>query len=75
MPVTRRAAPPAAGTVQMPPCRSMASVRPSGDIATDIDVPSCTVTSMAAGAAGRACLAASIATGNINAMTIDTRRI
>src|SRR5262249_47840735 len=40
----RVAAPPAAGSVQMLPCRSIASVRPSGESATDIDVPSVTVT-------------------------------
>ena len=38
--VMRVAAPPAAGSVQMLPWRSMASVRPSGETATDIDVPS-----------------------------------
>src|SRR6185436_11030182 len=49
----RLAAPPAAGIVQMLPCRSTASVRPSGETATDIDVPSWTVTSIAGvGAAG-----------------------
>src|SRR5687768_5035695 len=40
----RRAAPPPAGSVQMLPCRSMASVRPSGETPTAIDVPSRTVT-------------------------------
>jgi hypothetical protein len=40
--VIRFAAPPRAGSVQMLPWRSTASVRPSGDTATDIDVPSCT---------------------------------
>src|SRR5580765_4701121 len=50
MSVMRVAAPPVAGSVQMLPCRSIASVRPSGATATDIDVPSCTVTSMCAGA-------------------------
>jgi hypothetical protein len=33
----------------MLPCMSMASVRPSGETATDIDVPSWTVTSIRAG--------------------------
>src|SRR6266571_6722374 len=42
----RCAAPPVAGSVQMLPCRSMASVRPSGEAATDIEVPSLTMTSM-----------------------------
>src|SRR3954465_10791595 len=46
----RLAWPPADGTVQMLPCRSTASVRPSGETATDIDVPSLTVTSINAGA-------------------------
>ncbi len=50
MSVMRVAAPPVAGSVQMLPCRSTARVRPSGETATDIDVPSCTVTSMCAGA-------------------------
>ena len=58
MSVMRVAAPPAAGSVQMLPCRSMASVRPSGDTATDIDVPSWTVTSMCAGAGAGAPLSA-----------------
>src|SRR5712692_1721267 len=42
----RVAAPPVDGSVQILPCRSMASVRPSGETATDMDVPSLTVTSM-----------------------------
>src|SRR5262245_50416334 len=42
----RVAAPPADGSVQMLPCRSMASVRPSGETPTDIEVPSETVTSI-----------------------------
>src|SRR6185503_362662 len=52
----RVAAPPVDGSVQMLPCMSIASVRPSGDTATDIDVPSRTVTSIGgrAGAASRA---------------------
>src|SRR5258706_11478531 len=49
MSVMRVRAPPAAGSVQMLPCRSTASVPPSGDTATDIDVPSRTVTSINAG--------------------------
>src|SRR6185295_15553471 len=53
MSVMRLAAPPEAGMVQMLPCRSTASVRPSGETATDIEVPSWTVTSrVGAGAAG-----------------------
>src|SRR5688500_14856283 len=55
--VTRVIAPPAAGMVQMLPCMSVAIVRPSGEIATDIDVPSRTVTSIDAG------LAAGLAAG------------
>jgi hypothetical protein len=47
----RVAVPPDAGSVQMLPCRSTASVRPSGETATDIDVPSVTVTSIGDGAA------------------------
>src|SRR5712691_10371021 len=47
--VIRVAAPPVAGSVQMLPCRSTASVRPSGETPTDIDVPSWTVTSIRAG--------------------------
>src|SRR5438093_10963259 len=52
----RLAAPPVDGSVQMLPCMSIASVRPSGDTATDIDVPSETATSIGvrAGAAPRA---------------------
>src|SRR4051812_38297345 len=52
----RFAAPPADGRVQMLPCMSMASVRPSGETATDMDVPSEGVTSIGgcAGAASRA---------------------
>jgi len=46
--VIRFAAPPVAGSVQMLPCRSMASVCPSGETATDIEVPSLTVMSMGA---------------------------
>src|SRR5438128_4575829 len=41
----RVAGPPVDGSVQMLPCRSTARVRPSGDTATDIDVPSWTMTS------------------------------
>ena len=52
--VMRVIAPPAAGIVQMLPCMSAAMVRPSGEIATDIDVPSRTVTSTCAGAAAAA---------------------
>src|SRR4029077_19810592 len=48
--VMRVAAPPDEGSVQMLPCRSMASVRPSGETATDIEVPSLTVTLSGAGA-------------------------
>ena len=40
----RVAVPPDAGNVQMPPCKSMASVRPSGDAVTAMEVPSVTVT-------------------------------
>ena len=50
----RFAAPPAAGSVQMLPCMSMASVRPSGETPTDIDVPSLTVTSRRVGAGAAA---------------------
>src|SRR5437763_4826006 len=50
----RVAAPPETGSVQMLPCRSIASVRPSGDTPTDIDVPSWTTTSISAGAEGGA---------------------
>ena len=52
--VMRFIAPPAAGIVQMLPCMSVAMVRPSGEIATDIDVPSRTVTSICAGLGRRA---------------------
>src|SRR5688500_6137543 len=41
--VRRRAVPPVAGSVQMLPWRSIASVRPSGDAATAMEVPSRTV--------------------------------
>src|SRR5215469_2735636 len=41
--VTRRAAPPEAGTTQMLPCKSMANHLPSGETATAMDVPSSTV--------------------------------
>src|SRR6185295_4566306 len=54
MSVMRVAAPPADGMVQMLPCRSTASVRPSGETATDIDVPSCTETSTSTGPAAGA---------------------
>ena len=50
----RVAVPPAAGIVQMLPWRSTASVRPSGETATDIDVPSLTTTSTVAAGAGPA---------------------
>src|SRR4029079_8905568 len=40
----RLAVPPVAGRVQMLPCISTARVRPSGEAATDIEVPSLTVT-------------------------------
>src|SRR5437762_296556 len=52
------AVPPVDGSVQMLPCMSMASVRPSGETATDIDVPSLTVTSISgdAGAASSAAM-------------------
>src|SRR5688572_31338416 len=53
-------APPDAGIVQMLPCMSVAMVLPSGEIATDIDVPSRTVTSMVLGAAGAAGLGAGL---------------
>src|SRR5262245_27467543 len=42
----RRAAPPAAGIVHRPPCKSIAVVRLSGDTAMAIEVPSWTVTSI-----------------------------
>src|SRR6516165_8821253 len=45
----RVARPPVEGSVQMLPCISMASVFPSGETATDIEVPSCTVTSIRLG--------------------------
>ncbi len=47
----RVAVPPVAGSTQMLPWKSTARRRPSGDTATDIDVPSCTVTSFTTGAA------------------------
>src|SRR5687768_13103083 len=50
--VIRVMAPPDAGIVQMLPCMSVAMVLPSGEIATDIEVPSRTVTSMVFGADG-----------------------
>ncbi len=52
--VIRVMAPPDESRVQMLPCMSVARVVPSGEIATDIDVPSWTVTSISpdAGAAG-----------------------
>src|SRR5579864_3038725 len=65
----RLAAPPLDGSVQMLPCMSIASVRPSGDTPTDIEVPSETVTSIG-GRTG----AASSATRPIVA-TIDAVRI
>ena len=46
--VMRFIAPPPDGIVQMLPCMSVASVLPSGEIETDIDVPSRTVTSISA---------------------------
>src|SRR5450432_2570962 len=58
MSVMRVAAPPAAGSVQMLPWRSTASVRPSGETPTDIDVPSWTVTSIIAGVEAGAPLSA-----------------
>src|SRR5262249_45736715 len=48
----RVARPPVAGSTQMLPCRSMASVWPSGETATDIDVPSWTITSIGADSDG-----------------------
>ena len=45
-----------------------------GEIATDIDVPSCTVTSIGVGVAGRACCAAIITAGSKDTRTTDTRR-
>src|ERR1700733_4217160 len=42
--VMRLAAPPVAGSTQMLPCRSMASILPSGETDTDMEVPSSTVT-------------------------------
>src|SRR6187549_573092 len=50
--VMRVIVPPVAGSVQMLPCMSVAMVLPSGEMATDIDVPSCTVTSMVLGGGG-----------------------
>src|SRR5688572_1571459 len=47
--VIRVIAPPPAGMVQMLPCISVAMVLPSGEIETDIDVPSRTVTSIVRG--------------------------
>src|SRR5688572_10078443 len=77
--VIRVIAPPAAGIVQMLPCISVAMVLPSGEIETDIDVPSRTVTSIVLGEAagfgegGRrgACAASDVrpATAAINAPT------
>src|SRR2546422_701095 len=64
--VMRVAVPPEDGSVQMLPCMSMASVRPSGDTPTDIDVPSWTVTSISADLVG--CAARSVNT-NANAAT------
>src|SRR5438067_8414682 len=58
--VIRFAAPPLDGSVQMLPCMSMASIRPSGETATDIEVPSCTVTLMNGEEAGAAPCAATI---------------
>ena len=55
--VMRVMGPPAAGMVQMLPCMSAAMVRPSGEIDTDIDVPSRTVTSVSVGLAGAAAAA------------------
>ncbi|MEZ5418671.1 MAG: hypothetical protein R2708_15205 [Vicinamibacterales bacterium] len=49
----RVAVPLVAGSTQMLPWRSMASRRPSGETATDIDVPSDTGTSMGAGGCRR----------------------
>lgn len=56
--VMRRATPPAEGRSQSPPCRSIASWRPSGEAATDIDVPSVTVTSTRVGGMRRAVIGA-----------------
>src|SRR5689334_15432376 len=50
--VTRRASPPVAGITQMLPCRSIASVLPSGETETDMEVPSSTVTVTSFGATG-----------------------
>src|SRR5262245_39053159 len=55
--VMRVIAPPPDGMVQMLPCMSVAMVRPSGEIATDIEVPSRTVTSISDGLAGTAAAA------------------
>src|SRR2546427_6192023 len=62
----RVAVPPEDGSVQMLPCMSMASVRPSGDTPTDIDVPSWTVTSISADLVG--CAPRSVST-NASAAT------
>ena len=76
-------APPLIGTVQMLPCMSVARVRPSGEIATDIDVPSRTVTSTVAaagvavrpgaGRGGAPCCAARLETINTIAIGMSWR--
>src|SRR5262249_8725349 len=50
--VRRVARPPVAGRVQMLPCKSIASVWPSGETATAIEGPSWATTSMGADAVG-----------------------
>jgi hypothetical protein len=62
--VIRFAGPPDTGSVQMLPCMSMASVRPSGETPTDIDVPSLTVTSMRVGVAAAPSAPAATVTAN-----------
>jgi hypothetical protein len=62
--VIRVAAPPETGSVQMLPCMSIASVLPSGETPTDIDVPSVTVTSTRVGAGAAANAVAAIETAS-----------
>src|SRR3989442_9995753 len=73
----RFAAPPVAGSVQMLPCKSIASVRPSGETATDIDVPSETVTSIGgrAGAASSATRPIVASSAPVRIMLPPRRRI
>src|SRR5262245_45928942 len=72
--VMRFAWPPVDGSVQMLPCRSMASVPPSGDTPTDMEVPSLTVTVIAAAADGLGpCAAPSRATEPKTAIKVLVR--